>query len=338
MINKKGMEAGFLIAIIIVIASFVLIAGVLTKWLSSADEKEAERLCHDSIALRAATTINVNPEKKLTDVISGELTLAPQLCKTIDKKVNGDREEVKKQIAEKIARCWWMFGEGRYEEILKDKNVDLTLLPGLFEFQDYKNNCFNCYTILIDQDEIKGGPISGEELTRYLSTTPYRKVKDTSYLNYVQSSGGPGRVVITAPPGILPRQAYSLSYMPKNKATDEGTFWKGAAQIGVGALALTALGAGAACIFFTVGLCTAVVGPLAPVATAATAIGLQVIAAPVTATAVGALVASGAAYSTYSGYMNIMSAVYGERDVSSIYFGFLEVGEEMCGSKDIAGE
>ena len=33
-----------------------------------------------------------------------------------------------------------------------------------------------------------------------------------------------------------------------------------------------------------------------------------------------------------------MAEAYKERDVSSIYVGFLEVGQEMCGSGDIAGQ
>ncbi|MBI4983365.1 hypothetical protein HZC32_01870, partial [Candidatus Woesearchaeota archaeon] len=42
--EKKGMEAGMLVAIIITLVSFVLIGGTVAKFMSSADDKEAEIL------------------------------------------------------------------------------------------------------------------------------------------------------------------------------------------------------------------------------------------------------------------------------------------------------
>ena len=144
----------------------------------------------------------------------------PPLCRTIDKKVSGSREQIMRQVADKMARCWWMFGEGRYEDILDSANANL--FPEVLGLSDYgPNQCFNCYAVLVDQDEISGGPITGEEINDYLSKNIYAKVNKT-YLNYIQEYGGPGRIALTVP-DISPRQAYAISMMPKKQK--ESKFW-----------------------------------------------------------------------------------------------------------------
>ncbi len=315
------MEAGFLVAIIITIASFMLIGGVVMRFMSSAEDKEAEILCHDSILMRAQSVVNVDAPG-----VDAEIKLIPPMCKTIDKKIKGNREELKRQIADKMARCWWMFGEGRYEEILHGSDVDV-----IYDFGETKNKCFNCYMLMIAQDKIEGNPvIKGGEMTEFLSTEKYAKT-NTTYLQYIQEQGGPGKVVFTAP-AIIPRQAYAISMMPKNK--DKSEFWEGVTEFAIGGAIVIGVAAGAVCIVSTAGICTAGVGLLGAVATGTTTVGLGIIAAPTTAVIIG----GGAAYTTYAGYMNIMSSLYAEREVSSIYVGFSQVGEQMCGSGDIAGD
>ncbi|PIZ51465.1 hypothetical protein COY27_03680 [Candidatus Woesearchaeota archaeon CG_4_10_14_0_2_um_filter_33_13] len=177
-LNKKGMTASFLVGLIITIVSFMIIANVIFQFLGSAEDKEAELLCHDSLALRASTTIQLNQGKDQDwhDLLSGNVKMSPVLCKTIDIKLKGTREEIKRAFAEKIARCWWMFGEGRYEEILD--TGDLNVAPFFLGVHNEPNQCFNCYNIMIDQDEIVGDdevkcatedcPISPQELLRFM--------------------------------------------------------------------------------------------------------------------------------------------------------------------------
>ena len=45
-------------------------------------------------------------------------------------------------------------GEGRYEKLLQASEIKF--LPNLFGFKNYKNDCFNCYTLLIDENKIDG--------------------------------------------------------------------------------------------------------------------------------------------------------------------------------------
>lgn len=321
--DKKGLTASFIIGIMITLIAFVLISGVLLRFMAKSSDVEAEILCQNSIALRAQTALYVG-----SGAGRSEITWAPPLCKTIEKKISGNKQQIMRQVADSIARCWWMFGEGRYEEIIANSGIEG--VAEMLGFSRLENTCFNCYTLLIAEDEIEGGGITNKEINDFLLTRKYHKVNKT-YLQYIQSHGGPGRVVFTAP-AIVPRQAYSVSMMPKNK--EASSFWEGVAEFTVGAVVVIGIVAGAVCIVSTAGICTAAAGVLGTVATATTKVGLGIIAAPKLFATIGL----GAAYLSVEGFMDLMSNLYGERDVSSIYVGFLEVGEKMCGSGDLAGE
>ena len=177
--NKKGLTASFLVGLIITVVAFMIIAGLVFRFMADSGEKESELLCHDSIALRAATALQINQGDGADwhDMVQATIKTAPVLCKTIDIKLSGSREEIKRKFAEKIAKCWWMFGEGRYEEILD--TGDFNVLPALLGTHNEPNKCFNCYNIMIDQDEIDGDgdykcadsdscPITSQEFARYL--------------------------------------------------------------------------------------------------------------------------------------------------------------------------
>lgn len=238
--SKKGLSMEFIISVSLLLIGFFLIAGLLGRFTSRTNDVEAELLCQTSIAQRARLAVNIGKDisqgSEGSSLFQAQVKTIPPLCRTIDKKVSGQREQVLRQVADNMARCWWMFGEGRYEEILDNVNIDL--FPDVLGFEDLApytdpkdaNQCFNCYTVLIDQDDISGGPIEINEINDFLRTKTYAKVNKT-YLNYIQGYGGPGRVVFTTPE-ILPRQAYTISMMPKNKK--ESTFWKGVIQQAVG--------------------------------------------------------------------------------------------------------
>ena len=292
--SKKGLGMEFIITASLLLISFFLIAGLLGQFASKTTDLEAELLCQTSIAQRARTAIQVG------ETSGFELKLAPQLCRTIDKKVSGSREQVLKEVSDKMARCWWMFGEGKYDEIL-DKFTSKGYLKVLSMEGLGKNDCFNCYSMLIAQDEIPGGPIKAAEINEYLRTKTYAKVNKT-YLNYIQAHGGPGRVVFTVPE-ILPQHGYAISMMPKN--APQSTFWTGAA-----------LGTAAGILFYPAGIVGAVF------------LG-----------AAGGLAAEGReAYLTDPDYLNNVEQAYSEREVSSIYVGTLDTAKNLCGEEDIAGQ
>ncbi|MDP3698175.1 MAG: hypothetical protein Q8R47_01170 [Nanoarchaeota archaeon] len=247
--SKKGLGMEFIITTSLLLISFFLIAGLLGRFASRTSDLEAELLCQTSIAQRAKTALNIGKDiskgSEGSSLFQAQVKTIPPLCRTIDKKVSGSREQVLRQVADGMARCWWMFGEGRYEEILD--NVQADVFPDVLGFEDLApytdpesaNQCFNCYTILIAQNEIPGGPIEINEINNFLRTKTYAKVNKT-YLHYIQGYGGPGRVVFTTQE-ISPREAYTISMMPKNKK--ESTFWKGVIQQAAGTvLAASPLG------------------------------------------------------------------------------------------------
>lgn len=329
--SKKGITIDFLVMAMVVIVGFVLLSFVLTRFMASFDDKEAEILCHDSIALRGSTAINLGSDD--SNIIESSLRPIPVSCRTIDVEIKGTREEVIKKVANKMARCWWMFGEGRYEEILHGSEVNL--FPKLFGTGNLKNKCFNCYTLTIDQDEIEGGPIGVDELQKYMFDTKYEPFNFT-YLDYFQDFGGPGRFITiagtTEEDFLKARGAYAVSFGPKNH--DPSTSWGWKLAMGAG-LAIVAV-AGVACIAATAGVCAGVgvaaAGAAGTTATA-TAVGLGYVATTATVVAGGS-----GALALYAGGHDILEKAYGERERSTIFLGWLEDGQAMCGSGDIAGE
>ncbi len=211
----------FIITTSLLLISFFLIAGLFAGFSSRTNNLEAELLCQTSIAQRARTALTIEQKAWDVSLFKSQVKTIPPLCRTIDKKVSGDRKQILRQVADNMARCWWMFGEGRYEDILDSANANV--FPEVLGLSDSgPNQCFNCYTILVDQDEISGGPISGDEIIEYLSKNVYAKVNKT-YLDYIQGYKGPGRIVLTIP-DIQPGQAYAISMMPKKQK--ESAFWK----------------------------------------------------------------------------------------------------------------
>lgn len=195
--NKKGMAMNMLVSILLTVIAFMLITGTIVRFMSKSDDVSAEAMCQTSVGVRAAATLNVGP---------ANIKIAPLLCKTIDKEISGGRDEVKQQIAEKMAKCWSMFGEGRYK---KDVLTKMEIFGG-------KGNCFQCYTMMVEgiDDYDATIPITSEEFADYLRNTKYPKINGT-YLDYIQSYGGPGAIFnILTNEGIAPDRAYAIAFKP----------------------------------------------------------------------------------------------------------------------------
>lgn len=195
--NKKGMAMNMLVSILLTVIAFMLIAGTITRFMSKSDDVEAEAMCQSSVGVRAAMTLNVGP---------ANIKLAPLLCRTIDKEISGDRKEVMQQIAEKMAKCWSMFGEGRYKKDILSK----------MEVFGGKAHCFQCYSIMVESIDgyEETDPITVKDFADYLRTTPYPKINGT-YLDYIQSYGGSGAIFnVLTNTGIAPNRAYAIAFKP----------------------------------------------------------------------------------------------------------------------------
>ena len=307
------MTASFLIGMMITLVAFVLISSVLMRFMSEADNIAAENLCYDSIALRATTAVQLD-----LSGIDIEGKLIPPLCQTIDKKVSGSKEQVMKEVADSMARCWWMFGAGQYEDILDDIDVDV-----LVNTDNTENHCFNCYTLMINEDDFDGEEyISSADLVDYMLEHEYSSSGQT-YIDYIQDSGGPGRAVFTAQ-AIAPNEGYTISFVPKLGDSDD-SFWGEAGKIATGVILVGVAVGGVACAISTAGLCGAViVGSIATTTTVASV-------------AVGGV----GIYTEYAALEEAAQKMFEDpetRETSSVFLSYQGVGEEMCPDGDLAGE
>lgn len=231
MMSKKAIAAGVIVVLVITLVSFFLLAGTILKFNKDSEEKQKVTLCKDSVRLRAATTLSVAD--------AAEIKLSPLLCQTIDKKVSGDPAKVQKVIADSMATCWQMFGEGRFK-----KNIFDTI-------SSFGGNarCFTCYTILVDPSTKfeQNAKVSLGDFQTYLLNTPYRSYtppdspKGTpkqieTYLQYIQSGNGRGYVNgFLTDQGIQPGRAYAVMY--RAKYTDcETTACESGALAGLGGI------------------------------------------------------------------------------------------------------
>ncbi|MDP3990173.1 MAG: hypothetical protein Q8Q01_03125 [archaeon] len=236
MLNKKGQDVvlSTLGKWIILIAGFMVVVLVISLLFFRAEGVTKEQTCHASVISRISIPIG-----------NEEFRLGPLSCETIDEKISGNREEIKRQVADSMERCWWMFNEGRQDEVLSSGEVKKAL-----GFEDNKNQCFLCYTLTVDQDSIVGGEIPSEETFNYLLENNHPKIAGTTYIDYIQSYGGPGAVGVLSP--IKAKDIYGVVYLSKSKDTSTWTW----ADVGAAA---AVVGGGVAC--FT-GIGCTVGGPL----------------------------------------------------------------------------
>lgn len=172
--NLKGeLTTQQIVLLIILITSFSIILFFFFK-LNLGEETERE-LCHNSVILKGSlpsglTSLNCYRSYDcFTEDGTCEGITNPEVEKidTLD--------DVYKKLADDMASCWWMFGEGKIDYI----GTGLT-----------KNNyCSICNQILFDDslNSIKGiedGKISKDKLYDYLAITemPGRNIKYAQYL------------------------------------------------------------------------------------------------------------------------------------------------------------
>ena len=177
--NRKGIGRNFLITLIVVLASFGVMLYVTNYFVGHAEEATVEQICRTSVLARAKSVIRfglgMEPPSKF-----------PLLCKTQEKPpLEGDKDEVMRQISEMSAKCWSMFLEGEYHNLF-----------GKADFLS-KRRCFTCYTFNIKKDM----KITREELIEYMNDHYYTQPNEKgegglTYLDYIQSYKGDGMVMM----------------------------------------------------------------------------------------------------------------------------------------------
>ncbi len=143
-LNKKaGLELSTIAEIILLLIAAGLIIGIFSYAAGRASEKTSENLCRGLNVLRYGRIGGVVPVGRI-DKGPVTINLAPRGCKTIDKKdlpgknyedhVNGLKEGAKAELRDMIAKCWWMWLEGKQPNMFDTSTVALS------------NKCFVCYT------------------------------------------------------------------------------------------------------------------------------------------------------------------------------------------------
>ncbi len=248
-ISKKGTLAAAQLAIaIIIILGFVVLVPSISYAQKKAEGKSEEITCHNSIAFRSLTTINVAQQ---------DIKVARKLCKTIEKDISDSRDKIKDEIAYKMSRCWWMYNEGRHEKALDDAGKFLSLLG----WSETEKPCALCYDFKIDEKNFKTSEegtaqsvIPADELFRYMEQNEHRQLKGWKYLDYIQYYGGPGELGILA--NIEPQKHYGIVFLPRTTDTGEFGHWSDTvAGVGVAGGVL----AGVAC-FASIGCGVTLIG------------------------------------------------------------------------------
>jgi len=152
-----------IVLLIILLVSFSIILFLLFR-LDLGKESEKE-ICHNSVVMRGLSSIpaEATPLKCSRDYVC--VTEDGSCERMTDPEIKNVKslEEVYGILAEEMANCWWMFGEGKVDYVGKD-----------FFLKD--NYCSICSQIAFDDslnniNEIEA-EISKDEFYNYLSLTP----------------------------------------------------------------------------------------------------------------------------------------------------------------------
>ncbi len=168
-LGKKGQSASAFevpVEMILWIAGFLIILAAVYFIINSGSDSAGENVCRDSVILRSKVNIDlgITEAKKLT----------PLVCNAIDKGVlQGDREQIKRQIADMSAKCWWMYLQGSVSDIFKDELGEKTCgVCYFFSIQEpldlgiTKNGFFT-------EPERKNNYISSQEMYNFMIEEKY---------------------------------------------------------------------------------------------------------------------------------------------------------------------
>ncbi len=170
--RKAELTTKQLVTIIVLIVSFIIILFLIFRLdLGKTTEKE---ICHNSVVTRGSSVLPVEavPLKCQRSYIC---ITVDNTCETMTKPIKKKaktQEEVYEILAEQLADCWWMFGEGEVNYVGKD------MVGKLY--------CSICAQIAFDDslnDIFPEGEIDKEAVYTYMQDNNY--LKDETYLSYL---------------------------------------------------------------------------------------------------------------------------------------------------------
>lgn len=176
--KKAEISTQQIVLLIILIASFIIILFLLFR-LNLGEESDKEA-CHQSVVMRANSAVPTEavPLKCSTKYlcISKDGT-CEGLTKPVLEKVK-TKEEVYDVLADEMADCWWMFGEGKLNYVGKDMTHNLY--------------CSLCTQFVLDDSlaeipAFKQGKVNEKDFYQYLENKQLES-EDMSYLEYITGS------------------------------------------------------------------------------------------------------------------------------------------------------
>jgi len=174
--NKKAIAKRTLTLLILSCVTAIILAIFIGRWAITMEKGENIEICRGSIILAAQSKIVGNEAWTPLDCPRTDL-----LIKKGDVVRNGviDQERVHKIVADSMAECWYMYGEGKIDPFSNWDNTG-------------ENYCLICKTIKFDKkltsfilskgDEmVEGDSINNENFKKYFPTLPTLYLMENNY-------------------------------------------------------------------------------------------------------------------------------------------------------------
>lgn len=180
MSHKGEITTTQIVVLIILILSFAIILFLIFSL--NLGQTTNQDICHNSVILSAKNIINKVTPGPL-DCTTNYVCISGSKCSdaNIDSTIKVDptnKDQVMAAIANQMAQCWWMFGEGNAHY-----GADISAV-----------SCGICSTITFGQDVQKDIPyISNQEFYGYLAKT--QKSTSQTYLQYLYGVSNPSDVI-----------------------------------------------------------------------------------------------------------------------------------------------
>lgn len=167
--KKAAMEMEEFGKYLLVIASFIILLVFVVKFFGGLQGAGVEQACRSSVSLR--TTLHW--DKKVTNIYPLQCEtqefMIPQekLSKRADE--GAIKRAVYGEIADMMAQCWWMFGNGYYHNLLDDDHKDDRLCHVCYSFVINPR-----YATIVDENGVeKTINYNLDELNMYMANTPH---------------------------------------------------------------------------------------------------------------------------------------------------------------------
>jgi len=211
---RKGLAAQWVVMAIFVLLCFAAIFFSISYFFDKASELESIGICRASVLLRDTAE----------NVVTRDMS--PLLCNTFTKTVPSNTDDgeagVKREMADMVKSCWYMFGNGMVPDVFNN-----WFGSGL------TNDCFVCYIVKIDDNSVT---MNADEFVQYMDQTyvtkkqydkddnQFKDVEVYTYTGYVQGSGGKGSIAMDQSLTFQPGRPYAIAFASPDFLSDNEVY------------------------------------------------------------------------------------------------------------------